>query len=276
MNPKTGKFKCTMAEYNAYPAARNTHLKILIDESPAHYLEAIERPSDPTPAKVIGNAIHQAILEPKLFKEQLAVVPVFEGLTKKGELTTSMNCEEVREKSIKWHMENHSKTIVSQDQMDAVKCILTNLSQHKRAAQLISDGHAEESLFWNDPETGIQCKARPDFIREGHIIVDVKTTESAGPRQFFFDARKYGYHFQAAMYLDAASAVYNQVFDTFIIIAVEKKPPYAVHCFKLTESFLREGQELYYSALAKLKPCLETGIYPAYGTDLTPLGDNLI
>jgi exodeoxyribonuclease VIII len=149
--------------------------------------------------------------------------------------------------------------------------MLKAVSNHKRAAQLMSDGHAEESLFWTDPETGIQCKARPDFIREGHILVDLKTTEDASYRSFQKDIVKFSYHFQAAMYLDAATAVFERPFDTFIIIAVEKNPPYAVQCFQLDETAIREGQELYYAALKKLKPCLESKIYPAYGNDLIPV-----
>lgn len=269
---KSGKFKCTMDEYNAYPAARNSNLKILIEKSPAHYFEAVKTPQQTTPAKSFGSAIHQACLEPKIFKEQMVVVPVFEGRTKDGRLTTNANAAEVKELSMRWHMENHAKTKITEEEQVDIQGMLTSISNHKRASQLMSDGHAEESLFWADPETGIQCKARPDFIREGHIIVDVKSTEDCSDRAFLYDAKKFGYNFQAAMYLDAATATYDRPFDTFIIIAVEKKPPYSVRCFQLTESFIREGQDQFYSALAKLKPCLESGIYPSYGNELTPLG----
>lgn len=273
---KAHKRKCTMDEYNAIQAARNTELKVLIQQSPAHYLHSIRNPKEPSRAKILGSAIHEAVLEPKLFKEKMVVVPVFEGRTKKGELTTNMNCEEVREKSEIWHLENHGKTKVSKEELDSVQAILNAISKHTSAAQLMSEGHAEESLFWTDLETGIDCKARPDFIRQGHILVDIKSTEDCSPKSFYYDARNYGYHFQAAMYLDAASAVFDTVFDTFIIIAVEKTPPYEVACFELEDPFIQEGRELFYSALAKLKPCLKSGIYPGYGNELLPLGPGMI
>lgn len=269
----TGKFKCTIEEYNSYPAARNSELQVLIDESPAHYFERVKNPPKTTEAKSFGSAFHQAILEPKLFREKLVVVPIFEGKTKDGRPTTSANSKEVQELSAIWHMENQGKTKITQGQFDRIQAMLNSVSAHTRAAQLMSEGHSEESLFWTDEETGVQCKARPDFIREGHILVDVKTTESCSEESFYFDARKMGYNFQAAMYLDAATAVFGHTFDTFIIIAVEKKPPYAVRTFQLTDAFIRQGQDQFYMTLAKLKPCLESGIYPAYGNDLTPLGD---
>lgn len=268
---KTAKIKCSMAEYLAYPAVGSSLLRILINRSPAHYLHALENPSEPTPAQLFGSAIHQAALEPKDFKKHMVVKPIFEGRTKKGELTTNANCEEVREKSELWHLENHGKTILSQDNFDAIQGILNSLSKHKQASKLIASGHAEESLFWTDPETGVQCKSRPDFIREGHIIVDIKSTEDASYRSFQKDLANYGYHVQAAMQLDAATAVFSQVFDTHIIIAVEKEAPFAVNCFQLDENMIREGQELYYAALKTLKQCQESGIYPAYGDQLTPI-----
>jgi exodeoxyribonuclease VIII len=268
---KTGKFKCSIEEYNSYPAARNTLLKILIDRTPAHYLYALEHPSEPTPAKEMGSAIHQAMLEPKLFKEKMIVTPVFEGKTKDGKITTNANATEVKEKAAKWHMENHGKTILTPEQHYNIDGMLSAVSKHKKASELISEGHAEESLFWTDPETGIQCKARPDFIREGHILVDLKSTEDASPATFKKDCLKYGYHFQAAMYLDAATAVYGQTFDTFVIVAVEKSAPWGVCCHYITEETLREGQSLFYKSLGVLKKCMDTKTYPAYPNELMPL-----
>lgn len=269
--PTTGTFKCTLAEYLSYPAVGSSALRTLINRSPAHYLYDLEHPKESTPSQLFGTAVHQAILEPKYFKEKMIVKPIFEGFTKKGELTTNENCTEVREKTEQWFMQNFDKTILTQEQFETVQGILKSISGHKQAAKLVSSGHAEESLFWTDTETGLQCKARPDFIREGHILVDVKTTLDASYRCFQGDIAKYGYHIQAAMYLDAATAVFNKRFDTFIIIAVEKEAPYAVQCFQLDENIIREGQELYYGALKTLKKCQETGIWPAYGDQLTPI-----
>lgn len=269
--PKADKIKCSLRDYLAYPAVGSSALRVLINQSPAHYLWNLEHPTETTPAQAFGSAIHQAALEPKLFKEQCKVAPIFEGKTKKGEITTNPNAIEVREKRDEWYLENHGKTILTQDNFDIVQGILNSLSDHKQAAKLMSSGRAEESLFWMDPESGIHCKARPDFIRDGHILLDLKSTEDASYHSFQKDIVKFGYHIQAAMYLDAASAVFSGLYDTFIIIAVEKSPPYAVNVFQLDETAIREGQEQYYGALKTLKKCRETGIYPAYGNEITPI-----
>lgn len=249
---------CTMAEYHAHKAVGSSSLRTLINQSPAHYLFNRENPLESTPAQAFGTAIHQAILEPKQFRELAIVEPPFSG-------TGSRAAKD------QWHLNNHGKTILKQDQMDTIEGILKSISAHKQASKLVSAGHAEESIFWTEPESGIECKARPDFIREGHIVVDVKSTADASYRSFQKDIANYGYHIQAAMYLDAATAITGQNHDTFIIIAVEKEAPYALQCFQLDEMTVREGQELYYSALQTLKQCQFTGIYPAYGEQLTPI-----
>lgn len=264
----TGKFKCTIEEYNTYPAVRASLIKTLIQKSPAHYLHALENPIEPTPAMKLGSAIHLAALEPKLFKERTIVPPIFEGKTAKGEMTTNLNAKEVREKHDRWHLENHGKHIVTREQYDQIDGILKSLSKHKRACQLMSDGHAEESFFWKDPESGLQCKSRPDFYRNGRTVVQLKTTEDASWESFRKDIANYGYHIGASMEMDALTAVLGTPFDEYVIIAVERSAPFAVQCFQLGERSLQEGQELFYKGLKTLKQCQESGIYPAYADDL--------
>lgn len=261
----------TMADYLSNPAIGSSGLRTLINKTPAHYKYEVENPEPSTPAQLLGTAIHQAILEPKYFKEQMVVEPIFEGKTKSGEITTNKNCAEVREKYERWHLANSSKIIITQEQKDQIQGILTNLSGHKQAVKLIADGIAEESLFWKDPESGLSCKARPDFIRENHIIVDIKTCQDASYNFFQSDIARYGYHIQAAMYLDAASMVLDKTFDTFIIVAIEKEAPFAVNCFQFKEDTINEGRLLYYKALLTLKECQKTGIWPAYGNEITPM-----
>lgn len=254
----TGKVICSLAEYHAAAAVGSSGLRTLINQSPAHFLYERENPSHSTPSQNFGTAIHQAILEPKRFKEMAVVEPVFSG-------TGSRNARE------EWNLQNHGKTILKQEHYDAIQGILNAISKHPRASKLVAAGHAEESLFWKDAETGVQCKARPDFVREGHIVVDVKSTIDASLHSFQKDFASYGYHIQAALYLDACSEVLKGNYDTFIIIAIEKEAPHALNCFQIDQYSLQEGRELYQSALKVLKKCQETGSYPGYPPELVPL-----
>jgi exodeoxyribonuclease VIII len=117
-------------------------------------------------------------------------------------------------------------------------------------------------------ETKIECKARPDFLREGHLIVDVKSTDDASYRAFQRSLANFQYHVQAAFYLDGASAVLGQNFNEFVVLAVEKDPPYAVNTFLLDEAMINEGRALYRRALQMLKCCMEAKVFPAYPDQL--------
>ncbi len=255
---KTGKIKCSMQDYHAYPAAGSSDLRTIINQSPAHYWWDKNNSSPSTPAQAFGTLVHQAILEPYDFHKKMIIEPTFSG---KGS-------QAAREE---WHLANHGKVVMKQEQHDAISGMIKSVLAHPKAAQLISDGSAEESFFWKDPETGVECKSRPDFLRDGHIIVDVKTTLDAGFTSFKKDVSNYGYYIQAAHYLEGASIVLDKQFDAFVIIAVEKSPPYAVQCFQIDEEAIRVGQNLIQSALKTLKKCQASGIYPAYGEHIQPI-----
>jgi exodeoxyribonuclease VIII len=252
-----GKIICSVEEYHAAAAIGSSGIRTIINRSPAHYLWDKEHPEESTPAQQFGTAIHQAILEPKRFQALATVEPVFSGAGSRAE----------REK---WHIQNSGKTILKQDQYDAIHGILNALRKNQTAYRLISEGHAEESLFWKDPETGVQCKARPDFVREGRIVVDVKSTLNSSKDSFRKDIGN-GYHIQAALYLDACTEVLGGNYTEFIIIAVEKEPPYGITCNPIGPLSLQEGREQYQQGLKILKRCQETGIYPAYPDQLTPI-----
>jgi hypothetical protein len=138
----------------------------------------------------------------------------------------------------------------------------------------MSDGHAEESFVWKDPETGLWCKSRPDFYRNGKTIVQFKTSEDVRPVPFKRDIVKFGYHIGSAMEMDALTAVLGTAFDEYVIIAAEKNPPYAIRCIQLGERTLQEGQELFYKGLKTLKKCEDTGIFPAYEDEIVYIDIN--
>lgn len=251
------KVVCTPEEYHQHYAVGSSGLRTIIDFSPAHYLYERENPSPSTPAQVFGTAVHQAILEPNKFQESIAIEPEFSG---KGSVALRAQ----------WHLENHGRTIMKTEQADQVRGILKALRNHSRAWKYVATGRAEESLFWEDPDTHVVCKARPDFMHDGHVLVDVKTTTNASYWPFQKTIAEYGYHIQAALYLDGATQVFGREFDEFVIVAVEKDAPHGINCFLITEEMLTEGRALYKDALRTLAGCIKSGKFPSYPEALLP------
>jgi hypothetical protein len=56
--------------------------------------------------------------------------------------------------------------------------------------------------------------------------------------------------------------------DVFIFICVESEYPFLVACYPIDVLSIEIGQKIYRGALAKLKECMQTGVYPGYPEDL--------
>ena len=79
------------------------------------------------------------------------------------------------------------------------------------------------------------------------------------------------YDVQAAWYLDGVNQGFakgEQMFATFIFIAVEKEPPYGVGVYQLDEADVISGREKARSDLATYAHATSTGVYDAYSPQI--------
>lgn len=131
-------------------------------------------------------------------------------------------------------------------------------------------GPVEQSLFWRDL---IWRRARLDIFPDPDtpgrpIIVDYKTTTDASPKGFQKSAANFDYFIQDPWYLDAYRAVTGRDDAAFVFVVQEKEPPYVVGCYELTDSYRRIGQWRAERAVAIWQHCRETGVWPAYSTEV--------
>lgn len=108
------------------------------------------------------------------------------------------------------------------------------------------EGEAEGSYFTVDEETGVMLRTRPDWLTwiNGQLtIVDYKTTGDATERGFRQSVGKYGYHQQAAWYIDSLCEVYGVDDAKFVFIAQEKEPPYYCEAYTLNNIAILEGRD---------------------------------
>lgn len=242
-------------QYHAHPAVGHSEL-VRIMRSPAHFLEYINNPPEPTPAMEFGTAAHTAILEPDRFGQTYVVAPKFDRRTKEGKAQAEA-----------WEAANTGKTALTADQMDAIQKMVANIKAHNGAAGLLANGLAEMSGFWIDQETGIECKCRPDFMSmDGETvvgIVDVKTCVDASADGFGRAIASLRYDVQAAFYHDGLKALTGREVP-FYFIAVEKDAPYAVAVYEATDEVIKVGRAKYRAALQLLKWCRDNDQWPGY------------
>lgn len=144
------------------------------------------------------------------------------------------------------------------------------------AGALFAAGDAEVSLFWPDDEMGVVRRARFDWLTpqaEGRrrFIVDLKTARSAEPDAFGRSAADFGYAISAANYVDGARACGLAEDPAFLLVVVEKDPPYVVSVFQVDDDLLQLGRSLMRSALKTYAACEAADFWPGYLTDVEPL-----
>ncbi len=153
-------------------------------------------------------------------------------------------------------------------EFDAVQEMVAKVRAHPRAAELLSEGEAEKSLFWTDPATGVACRARPDWLRKDSIV-DYKSSTSAAPGHISKVVADFGYHVQASFYLAGAVELELLPPDApFFFIVQSKTPPHLIKIVELDEVALRIGYERMTYALEIFRDCNESGVWPGFGDDI--------
>jgi PDDEXK-like uncharacterized protein DUF3799 len=157
----------------------------------------------------IGVAAHLAVLEPERQTQSMVLMEAGDYRTTKA--------REARDAA-----RAEGKVPLLPYQFDIVRAIAGSIRAHPIAAEAFRGGEAEVTLTWQDPETGIPCKARPDYLPvHGHWLVDLKTAASANPRTWRDQAYRLGYHARAAWYLDGAAAVLGEAPEEYWFVIVD-------------------------------------------------------
>lgn len=252
------KISISAKDYHLSSALGSTDLKKVL-RSVAHYRYDKENPKEPTKAMKFGTAFHMAALEPKIFKQTFTIMPEFKGAGSRAAKSD-------------WLQKNEGRLVLDSEDVAAIMAMLKNISSHKTASKLLADGYAEEAYFWEHKDAKIPLKCKPDFLRSGRIVADLKTTIDASFDSFQKSIMQYKYHLSAAHYLDGISTVLGATYDTFLLIAVESEPPHAVQVFDLDHATLEKGLELRERAIKRLIDNRESKIPDAYSDELVPMG----
>lgn len=232
-----------------------------------------DRPKrDATPAMILGSAFHIYCLEDSKFWETYDVK--LEHFTKKHliELHGKEKGEFLffDQKITESVMKKGNKTIISHDDYHHMKKMLDNITMNHKAIELLRDARIENSFFWQDKESGLLLKARPDILQP-NMIIDLKTTSDASPRAFQNEMVKYGYHVQFAMIRDAVEAVEGHRINSFINIVIETKYPYSMGIYMIDEEAVDEGERKYKEICFEMIEAFKTNKYKDYGVQTISL-----
>jgi len=205
----------------------------------------------PSEEMILGSALHCFLLEPDSFNDQYAVVPTVDGRTKDGKAAKAA-----------FAAQSEGKTLFDANQMSAVASMASAVRENKAAAALLDSlDHSEVSIRWQDRDTWLQCKCRPDglIVNGSQIIVDLKTASNPSPSVFARRANDFGYHRQAAHYQIGCETWADSVtvFD-HVFIVVGNCEPFECFCYRLDAEAIDLGRRQNNVDLARLARCIET------------------
>lgn len=255
---KQGIFTLDAKTYRAEHGVSQSDLKVL-RQSPAHLKYQREHPKEQTSAMILGELEHYLVLEPRLFARSFWTKPDTYGPDKKKWHGGAKECKD-------WFKEHADRHVISSSDEEMLLGMHASILAHPSAKAALEQGEPEQCLFWEDAETGLQCKCRCDWL-SGNAIVDVKGCQDASPTGFAKNVANMGYDIQAAFNLMGARAV-SLGKECFIFIAVEWEPPYAVSVFQLGEASLRSGEIKARRLLNTYMECVSKDQWPAYSENV--------
>jgi exodeoxyribonuclease VIII len=242
-------WECTNAEYHA-DVTHNSHSSLdlfmhSIEQYAARRVFFTAPNPAPTPAMLFGSLFHTAVLEPESLEKEYVLEEKHDRRTKVGKAGAADFIER-----------SEGKIITSADDMDKAWAMRHGICRNSAAASLVfSPGISEVSMKCLDEETELPLKIRIDRLTENGTLVDLKSTDDVSPTAWSKTVYNFGYHRQAAMYLDCAKQY--GIPGPFIFIAVSKTPPHEAVCYQLDAQAVGLGRAENHSIMSELRCCLE-------------------
>lgn len=233
----------------------------LISRSPAHAQEEHPRLNpDFTPKGKehydIGHAWHNMVLRQKFWREEVVQIDAGSWQTKAA-----------REKRDEAHAAGLVPILVGH--YEALERMVGVLERHPQASRIFRDGTPEVTLVWQDDDTGIWLRCRPDWRprRDSMPWPDAKTAADANPlawdRRFAAD---HGGLLRAALYQEGIRRCCGIDSPTLYYVVQEKAPP---HCIVIRvvdgkSAAMEIGRRMLHQAIQTWAQCIKSDAWPGY------------
>lgn len=247
-------------EYHAGPEVSKTTLD-QINQSPAQvpWYRTAPEDKEKSDALNLGDALHALLLEPDRFNEG------FYAVTQPVERRS--NAGKQRWAAIQ--AEAGDKPILMPEDLRKLYLMRDSVMAHPDARTFLeADGHAEPSMYWRDPDTGLMCRCRPDkAILKHNVCLDVKST--ADMAKFWRSVVDYRYYVQDPYYSDGWTHAIGTEMPRFIFLVVSTSincGKYPVKLVDLTPEYQQIGRDAYRRNLETYRQCVDNDSWPGIET----------
>lgn len=244
-------------EYHKKEGLSASGIKLLL-ECPRKYWwkYVMKKDTESSPALLEGTEFHTFILERLEFDQRYYTIPA--GLNIKRNSNEGKANYEAQVKAA------NGRLLIDAERLEILTDMRASLYSIPRVAAILAKGIAEQCVFWQDLETGIVLKTKPDYTNhQVKILPDLKTTTDASYSAFSLAIYKYGYHIQAAMQQDGLKALTGYDYKP-LYLPVEKSAPYCAAAYELNEADIDHGRSDYRKAIEIYKKCVKEAYWPSY------------
>lgn len=272
----------SMADYLALPHMSASRLEAM-RRSPRWYRHQLTAPKKTSDALERGTALHLLLLEPALYESRYVIAEPCAALLKsgdrKGQACGSPGLFQVA--GIGWACGRHVRgddelqteaEVISKEIDAQVRGMAKAVKEHPRALSLFQGrGDVEATVIFEDPETGVLCKIRPDrLVERAGMYVALKTARDATVHAFPKAAENLGYFRSLAFYrrgLRAAGWPYSGT----AVLAVESEPPFDPVPYLVEESDLDSADREVSRLLRRFKDCEAENYWPGHAPEFIGL-----
>lgn len=233
------------------PSVSSSGLRTIFTKSPAHYftdsyLNPLRQARTETESLALGRAAHHLLLGEEAFSTLFVVRPD--------------DWDSWRTKaSQEWRalQEAQGRTVLIPTQIEQIRGMARALADHPLVQEGILNGDIEQSMVWQDKETGLWLKARPDAIpTDSGNFADLKTTVNYG-WDLDRDISNYRYDMQAALVGMGYRALFGREMETFDFVFVGKAAPYCVEILEMDKEDIAHAELDLRAAINTMAWCLE-------------------
>ena len=226
--------------------------------SPANMIARRSSEDKKSDALIMGQMLHSRLEfynDNEKFNSLFVQMPTFKG-------------EGSRAAKAEWILQNKDKTALDASDLEAIEGMLQGVLRNPQSCDLLkAEGINEETIYWNDLDSGVLCKCRPDkrvFNYLGSpITIDWKTIGRFSVSEVQSAIKDYSYHVSAAFTIDGLRATGAEP-GPYVFVFIEKTDPHRVLCVPARDVDVEIGRHKYKKILKQIAECQKTGVYPGF------------
>lgn len=257
-------------QYHESDALGSGGLKLMA-RSPWHYRNRV--PVAPTKAMLRGTLVHCALLEPDAMGARYVVVPEDAPRKPTEAQWVAKKSNESSMAAKAWWSEfarqSFGKEFVSANDFNITQLQLVAVKRDATLAEVFGSGWGEVSGFWRDPKTGIECKARWDWVHPvepGVVdIADLKSCADESPARFGVAGARLRIDLQEAHYREGFELITKLKVRRFIFAAVTTTRPVLAVPYELTDEVRGCAKDERRELLEKLAWCRKEDTWLPHG-----------